>query len=152
MLGKRINLVIAVGTGLCLLAGNALGKPTIVRNLPGRGHVIVQPHRPVVIVRPHSNIINGRFFSHRFRPERSHPHLVIVRTPYGWIIKAYPAPRVISPFGVVERTIVRVWFTSANGTRTAVELVKRGPGYIGPRGEWYHEIPSKWQLRRVYGF
>ncbi|MEJ2705246.1 MAG: hypothetical protein P8Z79_22625, partial [Sedimentisphaerales bacterium] len=81
-----------------------------------------------------------------------HHRLVIVRTPYGRIIKAYPAPRVISRFGVVERIIVRVWFTNSHGSRTAVELVKRGPGYIGPRGEWYHEIPSKWQLRSIYGF
>jgi hypothetical protein len=152
MSGKRINLVIAVGTGLCLLAGNAFGKPSIARNLPARGHVIVQPHRSVVIIRPHSNVINGRSFSHRIRPGRTHHPLTIVETPYGRIIKAYPAPQVISPFGIVERTIVRVWFTSANGTRTAVELVKRGPGYIGPRGEWYREMPSRWQLRNAYGF
>jgi hypothetical protein len=138
MLGKRINLIIAVGTSLCLLAGNTFGKPIVVRKHPARGYIVVRPHRPAVTVGP---VV-----------KRTHHHVVIIRTPYGRIIKAYPAPRVVSPFGIVERIIVRVWFTNSNGSRTTVELVKRGPGYISPSGEWYREMPSKWQLKNTYGF
>jgi hypothetical protein len=151
MLAKRIHLIIVVGTSLCLMAGNTFGKPIVVHKHPGRGHVIVRPSRPAPTVRPQAKIINRRPFWLRIGPERPQHHLVIIRTPYGRIIKAYPAPRSVSRFGVVERTIVRVWFTNSDGSRTAVELVKRGPGYIGPRGEWYREMPSKWRLWSAYG-
>jgi hypothetical protein len=152
MLGKRIHLIIAVGASLCLLAGNTFAKSIVVRRHSNRGHVIVRPSRPAVIVQPHSKIIHRRPFSYKIEPKSPHHQLVIIHTPYGRIIKAYPAPRVVSPFGVVERIIVRVWFINPDGSRTAVELVKRGQRYIGPRGEWYREIPTKWQLRKAYGF
>ena len=143
MLGKRINLILAVGASLCLLAGSAFGKPIVVHKHSGRGHVIV---------RPHSKTINRRSFWFRIDQERPRYHAVIIQMPYGRIIKAFPALRVITPHGVVERIIVRVWFTNTNGSRTAVELVKRGLGYIGPSGEWYREMPSTWQLQNAYGF
>ena len=152
MLGKRIHLIIVVGASLCLLAGNTFAKPIVVRRHSGRGHVIVRPSRPARTVRPQAKIVNRRPSWLRIGPERPHHHLVIIRTPYGRIIKAHPAPRVTTRFGIVERIIVRVWFTNSDGSRTTVELVKRGFGYIGPRGEWYREMPSKWQLRKAYGF
>lgn len=31
-------------------------------------------------------------------------------------------------------------------------VVRRGPGFVGPRGEWYREMPTKRQLWIAYGF
>ena len=152
MVRQRVNLIIAVGTILCLLVGSVSGQPTVVRKHHGRRHVIVRPHRPAVTVRPYSRIVKGRPYFHRIGPKQPHHQIVVVRTRYGRIIKAYPVPRVVTRFGVVEPKIVRVWFTNSNGSRTGVELVRRGLGYIGPRGEWYQEIPTKRQLWIAYGF
>ena len=162
MFGQRINLIMAVGT-LCLLVGSASGKTFVAHKHPGRRHVMTRPVRPKVElrpvirrpappVRPHRTIVNGRAYFHRSGPKRPHHHIVVVRTPYGRIIKAYPVPRIVTRFGVVEPTIVRVWFTNSNGSRTGVELVRRGLGYRGPRGEWYRKMPTQRQLWIAYGF
>jgi len=162
MLRQRIHLIV-VGTALCLFVGSAFGKPIGVHKHHGRGHVMTQPHRPVVTnrpvirrpalsIRPNSRVINGRSLFHKIGPKRPHRHFVVIGTPHGRIIKAYPTPRVISRFGVVDPIIVRVWFMNSNGSRTGVELVRRGPGYVGPRGEGYKEMPTKRQLWIAYGF
>jgi len=152
MLRPGINLIVAVGTSLCLLAGNASGKPVVVHKNHNRGYMIAPSPRPAVVVRPYSRMIPGRHLFHRIGPKRTHRPLVIVRTPYGQIIKAFPAPRVGPHDGVVKRMIVRVWFINSNGSRTGVELLRRGPGFIGPRSEWYREIPTQRQLWIAYGF
>ena len=163
MLRLRIHLIIAVGISLCLLTGDTFGKPIAVHKNHNRGRVIapsprpaitVSPviKRPTVSVRPYGRSLHGRHYFHRMTPKRTHRPLVIVRTPYGRIIKAYPGHRIISRYGYVERPIVRVWFMNTNGSRTGVELVRRSMGYIGPRGEWYREIPTKRQLLIAYGF
>ena len=163
MLRQKIHLIIVVGTTLCLLVGSASGKPIVVHKHHGRGHVIARAHRPpatarpvirhpALSVRPYSRTIHGRHYFHRIAPKRPRHHLVVIRTPYGRIIKAYPGHRIISRYGYVERPIVRVWFTNSNGSRTAAELVRRGLGFVGPRGEWYKEMPTKWQLWIAYGF
>lgn len=38
-----------------------------------------------------------------------------------------------------------------NGSYVPVNLKRQGSEYIGPRGEYYHEIPTQDQLRPVYG-
>lgn len=45
-----------------------------------------------------------------------------------------------------------VHVTNTNGSIIAVKLQRSGPGYIGPRGEYYPNLPSQEQLRPVYGF
>jgi hypothetical protein len=63
-----------------------------------------------------------------------------------------PRPTVTAPVAVAEPATVTVWITNSNGSRTAVKLTKSGPGYLGPRGEWYPDMPTNEQLRVVYGF
>jgi len=51
-----------------------------------------------------------------------------------------------------EMNCVTVHVTNSNGSIIAVRLQRSGPGYIGPRGEYYPRLPSEEQLRPVYGF
>jgi hypothetical protein len=64
------------------------------------------------------------------------------------VVAAAPAPMVVSR---VET--IMVWITNFNGSKSAVTLTKDmyGPGYIGPRGEYYTTMPTEEQLRPVYG-
>lgn len=59
----------------------------------------------------------------------------------------------------VEREIIRqeintitVKVTNSNGSISQVNLIKQGVGYVGPRGEYYEQLPTEDQLRPVYGF
>jgi len=47
---------------------------------------------------------------------------------------------------------VTVWITNSNGSKTPVQLRRSGPGYIGPRGEHYDQLPTAEELATVYGF
>ena len=159
MLRQRIILIAAVGTALCLLAGNASGKPIVVHKNPSRGYVITQPHRPNagrqgVATRLPGKVVTRRSLFHRIEPKYPHHKIIVVRTPYGRRIKAFPSPRPqITPrSGIIPRSIVVVWITNSDGSRTAVELLRRGRGFVGPRGEWYPEIPTKRQIWLAYGF
>jgi hypothetical protein len=51
-----------------------------------------------------------------------------------------------------EMNAVTVHVTNTNGSIIAVRLQRSGPGYIGPRGEYYPTLPTEEQLRPVYGF
>ena len=51
-----------------------------------------------------------------------------------------------------EMNTVTVHVTNSNGSIIAVRLQRSGPGYIGPRGEYYPTLPTEDQLRPVYGF
>jgi hypothetical protein len=51
-----------------------------------------------------------------------------------------------------QQNIVIVWITNTNGSKTKVLLTKSGPGYIGPRKEYYSSMPKDEQLRVLYGF
>ncbi|MFA5553618.1 MAG: YMGG-like glycine zipper-containing protein [Phycisphaerae bacterium] len=51
-----------------------------------------------------------------------------------------------------EMNTTTVHVTNSNGSIIAVRLQKSGPGYIGPRGEYYPTLPTQEQLRPVYGF
>ncbi len=51
-----------------------------------------------------------------------------------------------------EQNVVTVWITNSNGSTTPVRLHRSGPGYIGPRGEHYSQLPSNEDLAKVYGF
>jgi outer membrane lipoprotein SlyB len=41
---------------------------------------------------------------------------------------------------------------NSNGSISTVRLTRSGPGYIGPRGEYYDHVPTEAELRPVYGF
>lgn len=47
---------------------------------------------------------------------------------------------------------VTVVITNSNGSKTPVILTKQGVGYLGPRGEYYEQLPTPEQLRPIYGF
>ena len=47
---------------------------------------------------------------------------------------------------------VTVNVTNSNGSVIPVRLARQGTGYLGPRGEYYNELPTQEQLRPVYGF
>lgn len=51
-----------------------------------------------------------------------------------------------------DQNTVTVWVTNSNGSQIPVRLTKDGPGYIGPRGERYPNMPTEEQLKQVYGF
>ena len=51
-----------------------------------------------------------------------------------------------------EQDTVTVWITNTNGSTTPVKLRKSGPGFIGPRGEHYAQMPTNEDLAKVYGF
>lgn len=51
-----------------------------------------------------------------------------------------------------EINTVTVNITNSNGSISQVKLVKQGVGYVGPRGEYYDQLPTQDQLRPIYGF
>lgn len=51
-----------------------------------------------------------------------------------------------------EMNTVTVNITNSNGSITPVVLKKQGVGYVGPRGEYYNNLPTPEQLKPVYGF
>jgi len=114
------------------------------------------PHRhvyPGPVYRDH--YYYGRPWRHDY--VRVGPPAVIVRPP----VVVEPAPPVVvapAPPVVVEQAppvvdnTVTVWITNSNGSRTSVQLTRQGRWYVGPRGEYYDQIPTNEQLRAAYGF
>lgn len=51
-----------------------------------------------------------------------------------------------------QMNTVTVHITNSNGSISAVQLHRSGPGYVGPRGEYYPTLPTEDQLRPIYGF
>ncbi|MCL5278775.1 MAG: hypothetical protein M1376_02580 [Planctomycetes bacterium] len=78
------------------------------------------------------------------------PPVVVVRPP---VIVPPAPPVVIEPAPpVIPSSTVIVWITNSNGSQTSVQLTRQGRGYLGPRGEYYDQMPTNEQLRVVYGF
>ena len=64
-----------------------------------------------------------------------------------------PAPVVVAPAPpVVLDRPVTVWITNSNGSKTTVQLTRHNGWYVGPRGEYYDQMPTNEQLRLAYGF
>jgi hypothetical protein len=166
MLRQRFILAVAVGTVLSVSLGDAEGGTVVVHSSFRRAHSIAQPigcrvcthpvrsrsvhvgphHRKVIVTGPHH---------HRF--VRIWPrcrHVSVVSQPCVKHIVVNPRPTVVvrSCPTAAEHTSVIVWTTNSNGSKTSVKLRKSGPGYLGPRGEWYPSMPTNNQLRVVYGF
>jgi hypothetical protein len=72
------------------------------------------------------------------------PPVVVVRPPVPVVME--PAPP------VVQDSTITVWITNSNGSKTSVQLTRHGGWYIGPRGEYYDQMPTNEQLRLAYGF
>lgn len=52
-----------------------------------------------------------------------------------------------------EMNTVTVNVNNSNGSITPLALKKQGVGYLGPRGEYYNNLPTSEQLRQAgYGF
>ena len=165
MLRQRFIPVIVVGTVLSFVGG-AQGGTVVVHSTFRRSHSIAHPIgcgaciRPVHIrgvhVSPHHRkvVVTG---PHRHRFVRIWPrchNVVVARRPHVKHIVVNPRPTVVvrSHPAPVEHTSIIVWITNSNGSKTSVKLRKSGPGYLGPRDEWYPSMPTNNQLRVVYGF
>lgn len=68
-----------------------------------------------------------------------------------WVLPPHREVVVVRP-PVIEDYAVTVWITNSNGSQTSVRLTRQGPWYIGPRGEYYADMPTNEQLRVAYGF
>ena len=92
------------------------------------------------------------YYGHPWRHDyvRVGPPVVVVRPP----VVLPPAPPVVIEQAppIIQDSTVTVWITNSNGSRTSVQLTRRGYRYIGPRGEVYDQMPTNEQLRVVYGF
>lgn len=166
MLRQRIIPAIVVGTVLSLFAGDAQAGTIVVHSTFRRAHSIVRPIGCQVCIRPvdsrtvhvgqrHKKVVVTGPHRHRFvRICPGCHHVSVVRQPCVRHIVVNPRPTVVarSHPKVVEHTNVVVWITNSNGSKTSVKLRKSGPGYLGPRGEWYPGMPTNNQLRVVYGF
>jgi hypothetical protein len=164
MTRQRILLaMLVIGVVLSLTAGLRADTKVIISHAGPRAGVgfgawiggpIVAPgcHPPV-----HRHVVVGSPWRHRF--VRIGPP-VVVRPPFVRVahppvvrhVVVEPPPVVIRTPAPVEESVVTVWITNSNGSRTSVRLTRDGPWYVGPRGEYYTEIPTNEQLRVVYGF
>ena len=144
-----------VATVASLSLAPALRADTHV-SISGFGGAIVAPHAgiglwigrpapaPVYRLPAHREYREyGPPWRHRFVRIGS-PPVVIVRPPAPIVVR--PAPP------VVEDSQITAWITNSNGSKTSVQITRRGGWYIGPRGEYYDEMPTNEQLRTVYGF
>jgi len=102
------------------------------------------PHRPVIVHSPWRH--------HRY--VRMGPPVVM----YPPVVRVYNPPVIRevvvtpAPPVVVQETAITVWVTNSNGSKTSVQLTRNGSWYVGPRGEYYDEMPTNEQLRVAYGF
>lgn len=159
MLRKRLIQIIIVGAVLLLLVGNANGSTVVIRKCRD-SHRIAKPfgHRTRVSHVHHVHrkqiVVTSPFLKRFIRIYPPRPRIVVVERPRvrHIVVNSSPTVTVTRPGCIVERTEVTVWITNSNGSQTSVKLKKSGPGYLGPRGEWYRSMPTNEQLRMVYGF
>ncbi len=154
MLGRKIILTCIVGTVLFVCSSQAFAETFLLRSSVSLGHRIAQPIKPGFHHRPlPKKHIFIPLHQRSFLKRRPHHHkLYVVKRPSRSHIAVNLVPTVTTREIVIEPTTITVWITNSNGSLTSVSLRKSGPGFIGPRGEWYHNMPTKEQLRMVYGF
>lgn len=155
MFSKKIILISIVGTILSACFGQASGGTFILRSSTDIGYHIARPITPVVYHRPFYKKHVFHHIHHRtFLKRRPQHHYVVTRRPCTRQIAVNLVPKVTvtRPEIVVEPTTVTVWITNSNGSQTSVNLRRSGPGFLGPRNEWYPSMPTDEQLRIVYGF
>lgn len=57
-----------------------------------------------------------------------------------------------SAYALQSANTVVINVKNSNGSLTPVTLHRQGNVYVGPRGEYYPQLPTEEQLRPVYGF
>ena len=62
------------------------------------------------------------------------------------------APVVYPQYAAVDDGRVVINVPNARGGYTAITLVRRNNGYVGPQGEYYEWCPSVAQLQVLYGY
>ncbi|MHC4640078.1 MAG: hypothetical protein ACYS32_00435 [Planctomycetota bacterium] len=156
MFCRKIILISIVGTVLLACSGKVWGGTFRLELSTSRKHCIA---RPIMAGVHHHPFHKKHIFTHphqrSFLKRRPHPHkLFVVKKPCRSriAVNLVPTINVRTREIAVKHTTVTVWITNSNGSQTPVSLSKSGPGFIGPRGEWYPNIPSQKQLRMVYGF
>jgi hypothetical protein len=105
---------------------------------------------------PHRHYYHGPVYREYGRPWHDPfirigpPPVVVVRPPV--VVQSAP-PVVMAPAPpVIQDSTVTVWITNSNGSRSTVQLTRHNGWYIGPRGEYYDQMPTNEQLRLAYGF
>ncbi len=155
MSNRKIILISIVGTIILACFGQASGGTFILRSSTSIGHRIAQPIMPAYYRRPFYKKHAFQHIHQRTFLKRRPPHYyVAVRRPCTNHIAINLVPKVVvtRPEIVVEPTTITVWITNSNGSQTSVNLRRSGPGFVGPRNEWYPSMPTNEQLRIVYGF
>jgi len=64
------------------------------------------------------------------------------------VVYSQPAPVQTE---IISGDAITMYVPHMNGSYTAVKLVKRDNGYVGPQGEYYPEHPTIEQLKVLYG-
>jgi|SRR3990172_8130553 len=156
---QRYITIVAIGAVLAAWAGTSQAKSVHVHAGLSVGHRIAWPIvpmpvvvRPVIVPLPVRPVIIASPFRCRFVPIGYCYPTVVVRPPVARTVVVAPAPVVTTQVVTVESAVVTVWVRNSNGSQSPVKLTRSGPGYIGPRGEYYPEMPDNEQLRMVYGF
>ncbi len=165
MATRRLTVIIVSGIVVAFLAGQALGGSITIKSYGSHGHFIgahkscggcgrVAIRRPVAHPSHHRSVRITSPLRSRLVPIVAHRPIIVARPPAIRPIVVDPVfgVKVVSPRVVVHRPYVTVWLNNSNGSRTSVRLTRSGPGYLGPRGEWYRSMPTGSQLRVVYGF
>ena len=162
---QRIIRVVATAAVLAIWAGAAQAKTVVLHSSFSRGHIVGRPLGPSVYVGPaarshifakpfHTGIVISSPLRSRIVPTFPHRQVVVVSQPCVQPLIVKPAPTCVATpqTVVVEPSIITVWVRNSNGSQSPVKLTRSGPGYIGPRGEYYTDMPNNEQLRMVYGF
>ena len=156
MFSKKIILISIVGTVLLVCSGKVWGGTFHLQLSTSRRHCIARPIMPGFHHHPfHKKHVFIHSHHRTFLKRRPHPHKVVfVRRPWRRqiAVNLVPTVTVRTPEIIVEHTTVKVWITNSNGSQTSVSLRRSGPGFIGPRGEYYPDMPTEKQLRIIYGF
>jgi hypothetical protein len=152
---QKITLSVVAMVASLVLTGAARADTHIA--VAGFGGAIVTPHAGIGVwvgpSAPERHVYHAPVYrEHReYGPPWRHrfvrmgpPPVVIVRPPVPVVVK--PAPPV-----VLDSTVT-VWITNSNGSQTTVPLTRHNGWYIGPRGEYYDQMPTNEQLRLAYGF
>jgi len=149
-IGRGHSMGYSRGHGISRSVGSSsYGRPVVSS---GCGQSVVRSH---TIVRPSyksslfGSLLRSAILS--IRPLRE--VVTVIRPSVSTVVVAPPRTRIVTSQTVVaEPSVITVWVENSNGSRSPVELTRSGPGYIGPRGEYYTEMPNNEQLRMVYGF
>ncbi len=159
---RQRSLWLAVGSTAILLFAQGLRADTLrLGTHVGSSHASIgvwigTPVPPPLYHPPeHSRVIITSPWRHRFvHIMPPHREVVVVRPPVVERVVVAPQPPVVvrSCEPMVEPGTVTVWITNSNGSQTSVTLTRRGDCYIGPRNEWYTNMPTNEQLRLAYGF